>query len=84
MIEELAEFDQYNGNRRDKVPFHLEVLISFNFFGQGSFQTGIGRDMHLGVSQPVVSRIINKISRIFTVNLLPRYVKFPTPEEHVR
>jgi hypothetical protein len=83
LIEELADFNDNVGGRRDKIPFYMKVLIFLNFVGSGSFQTGVGRDMNLSVSQPVVSRIVNNISHLFTVHLLPRYVKFPTSEEGI-
>ncbi|KAJ8912379.1 hypothetical protein NQ315_014747 [Exocentrus adspersus] len=49
----------------------------------GRYQTTVGQDLYLAISQPVVSRIINKISHMFAVHLLPRYVKFPTTNEEI-
>ncbi|KAJ8971074.1 hypothetical protein NQ314_000907, partial [Rhamnusium bicolor] len=59
------------------------VFICLNFFGHGGYQTTVGQDLNLAVSQPVVSRIIRNISNIITVDFLPRYVKFPTTNEEL-
>ncbi|KAH0817133.1 hypothetical protein GEV33_005658 [Tenebrio molitor] len=41
LIEELADFNDNVGGRRDKIPFYMKVLIFLNFVGSGSFQTGV-------------------------------------------
>lgn len=55
-----------------------------HYFAQGSYQTGIGKDLSLAVSQPAVSRIISEVSHIFATHLLREYVKFPTTPEDIQ
>ncbi|KAG5893544.1 hypothetical protein JTB14_013629 [Gonioctena quinquepunctata] len=83
LIEELREFVDER-TREDTVPFHLQVFASLQFFGHGSYQTIVGEDMNLGMSQPIISRAIKKVSILISTFLLPRYVKFPSSDEDVR
>ncbi|KAG5889704.1 hypothetical protein JTB14_029734 [Gonioctena quinquepunctata] len=83
LIEELREFVDER-TREDTVPFHLQVFASLQFFGHGSYQTIVGEDMNLGMSQPTISRAIKKVSILISTFLLPRYVKFPSSDEDVR
>ncbi|KAJ8971817.1 hypothetical protein NQ314_000528 [Rhamnusium bicolor] len=70
--------------RRDRIPLYLQVCVCLNFFGHGGYQTTVGEDLNLAVSQPAVSRIITNISNIITVHLLHRYVRFPTTDNEIR
>ncbi|KAJ8938123.1 hypothetical protein NQ314_011597, partial [Rhamnusium bicolor] len=70
--------------RRDTVTLHLQVFICLNFLGHGGYQITVGQELNLAVSQPVVSRILKNICNILTIHLLPRHVRFPTTDEHVR
>ncbi|CAH1997553.1 unnamed protein product [Acanthoscelides obtectus] len=70
--------------RRDTVPFHLQVFSSLLFYAHGGYQTTVGHDFNIGISQPVMSRLINKISRLIALHLSPRYIRFPTTSEEVR
>lgn len=54
-----------------------------NFVAHGGYQTTVGEDINLVVSQPVVSRILREISNVIGNQLLHRYVKFPVEEEHI-
>ncbi|KAG5891203.1 hypothetical protein JTB14_012688 [Gonioctena quinquepunctata] len=83
LIEELREFVDER-TRKDTVPFHLQVFASLQFFAHGSYQTIVGEDMNLGMSQPIISRAIKKVSILISTYLLPRYVKFPSSDEDVR
>ncbi|KAJ8971516.1 hypothetical protein NQ314_000658 [Rhamnusium bicolor] len=83
LIEEIKDFIE-EPQRRDTVPLHLQVFICLNFLGHGGYQTTVGQELNLAVSQPVVSRILKNICNILTIHLLPRHVRFPTTDEHVR
>ncbi|KAJ8936381.1 hypothetical protein NQ314_012386 [Rhamnusium bicolor] len=61
-----------------------DVCVCLNFFGHGGYQTTVGEDLNLAVSQPAVSRIITNISNIITVHLLHRYVRFSTTDDEIR
>ncbi|XP_018569519.1 putative nuclease HARBI1 [Anoplophora glabripennis] len=82
LIQDLEMFVN-EPTRKDKVPFHLQVFASLLFYSQGGYQTTVGEDYNLGISQPMISRILNKISNLISVHLLPRYIKFPTTANEV-
>ncbi|KAF5298156.1 hypothetical protein FQA39_LY02580 [Lamprigera yunnana] len=65
--------------RQTKIPFHLRVLASLNFFATGTYQTRIGQDLNLAMSQSSISKSVTEVSEIFCNHLL-RYVKFPVNE----
>ncbi|KAJ8909482.1 hypothetical protein NQ315_015412 [Exocentrus adspersus] len=83
LIENLEMFVDNNATRRDAVPFNLQVLVSLIFYAHGGYQTTVGNDFNLGMSQPAVSRIINKISNLITTHLLPTYITFPINVDQV-
>nr|CAI5849505.1 unnamed protein product [Callosobruchus analis] len=78
-LQELVE----ETSRRDIVPIHLEVFAALLFYAHGGYQTTVGDDFNLGMSQPVISRAIRKISRLIAIHLSPLYIKFPTTAEEV-
>jgi hypothetical protein len=82
LFEEIWEFMD-NDDRLNKVPALIQFLAALNFYGTGNFQTSVGQDLNIALSQPVVSRNLNKISDIFTNHLLARYVKYPVIEENM-
>jgi hypothetical protein len=56
-----------------------QVLCALNFYGQGSYQKGVGADAHLGLSQPTVSHAIEEVTEALNKpEIFPAYVKFPT------
>ncbi|XP_044745281.1 uncharacterized protein LOC123307128 [Coccinella septempunctata] len=58
--------------REDTVPFYLQVFASLIFFSSGSYQTNIGEDLNIGISQPAMSTAINRISNLISTHLLAR------------
>lgn len=55
-----------------------QVLCALNFYGQGSYQKGVGADAHLGFSQTVVSHAIEEVTNALnTPDIMTRYIKFP-------
>ncbi|RZC38789.1 DDE Tnp 4 domain containing protein [Asbolus verrucosus] len=80
--EETQKFLDYE-NKTNKIPVFTRFLAALNFNGSGSFETSVSQELNIVLSQPVVSRCLNKISAIFTNHLLARYVKFPVTEEHI-
>ncbi|KAJ8968623.1 hypothetical protein NQ314_002210 [Rhamnusium bicolor] len=83
LIEEIQDFIE-EPQRRDTVALHLQVFICLHFLGHGGYQITVGQELNLAVSQHVVSRILKNICNILTIHLLPRHVRFPTTDEHVR
>nr|CAI5836615.1 unnamed protein product [Callosobruchus analis] len=78
-LQELVE----ETSRGDTVPFHLEVFAALLFYAHGGYQTTVGDDFNLGMSQPVISRAIRKISSLIAIHLSPLYIKFPVTAEEV-
>ena len=39
----------------NEIPFHLQVLVTLNFLGHGSYQYSIGLSSFFSLSQPVAS-----------------------------
>lgn len=59
----------------------MQVLITLNFLGYGSYQKSLCGFSYNMMSQPSTSRCIELICT-YIVRLMPKYVKFPTtPEE---
>ncbi|XP_044753796.1 uncharacterized protein LOC123313133 [Coccinella septempunctata] len=83
LIEELRGLVE-EPTRKDTVPFYLQVFASLIFFSSGSYQTNIGEDLNIGISQPAMSRAINRISNLISTHLLASYIKFPTSEIEIR
>jgi hypothetical protein len=67
--------------RTTKVPAHLRILCSLFFFGQGSYQVGIGHGYLVAQSQPSISRCISEVSKLVTRPLLHQWLKFPSNNE---
>ncbi|XP_049524227.1 putative nuclease HARBI1 [Dermacentor silvarum] len=61
------------------VPPLLQLLITLRFYGAGTFQIVTG-DL-VNVSQPTVSRVIERVSTMIARSLFPALVKFPSASE---
>ncbi|KAH7958936.1 hypothetical protein HPB49_006675 [Dermacentor silvarum] len=61
------------------VPPLLQLLITLRFYGAGTFQIVTG-DL-VNVSQPTVSRVIERVSTMTARSLFPALVKFPSASE---
>ncbi|KAH7949067.1 hypothetical protein HPB49_004637 [Dermacentor silvarum] len=64
------------------VPPLLQLLITLRFYGAGTFQIVTG-DL-VNVSQPTVSRVIERVSTMIARSLFPALVKFPSASEVYR
>ncbi|VEN46497.1 unnamed protein product, partial [Callosobruchus maculatus] len=80
LIETLRPHMNMNaGARSTAVPVELRVLCALNFYGQGSYQKGVGSDAHLGLSQAAVSKTINEVTdALNNPAILPQFIQFPT------
>lgn len=66
--------------RNTRVVYQQRILVALRFFAIGNYQRGVGQEYLLAVSQPVVSRAVNEVSRLI-VQRLSNYIKFPTDNE---
>jgi hypothetical protein len=55
----------------------LQVLTALCFYARGSHQHDVAKNNALNVSQTMVSRCINEVSRAIKTVLLNRWVRFP-------
>ncbi|KAB0795114.1 hypothetical protein PPYR_04886 [Photinus pyralis] len=59
------------------IPIYLRILVALHFYGQGSYQKGVGKDYHLAMSQSSVSRCIAEVTDAINEVMVDR-VNFPT------
>lgn len=62
----------------------FQVFASLLFYAHGNYQITVGEDINIGISQPAMSRILNRISVIIATHLLPRHCTFPSNEEDIQ
>ncbi|XP_036319861.1 putative nuclease HARBI1 isoform X1 [Rhagoletis pomonella] len=65
-----------NGIRTTAVSKTLKLAATLRFLGQGSYQTSVGNDFHLGLSQPTVSSVLSETLDILEVVICPLWIKF--------
>lgn len=82
LISELSPFIEDDCD--NKIPLHLRVLVTLNFYGSGCYQRRIGTDAFGMMSQSMISKSISEISKAITNNLGNQYIKFPRTEEEVK
>lgn len=59
-------------------------MAALRFFGSGSYQLDIGKNINMAVSQPTVSRCIHEIIDIITrPEILNEWIKFPNTLEEL-
>ncbi|KAJ8677643.1 hypothetical protein QAD02_013430, partial [Eretmocerus hayati] len=63
-----------------KFPIHLQVLLAVRFLAEGMYQKCLGQDFNHPASQPVVSRIINRVIDAI-VTLKDKFIIFPSTSE---
>ncbi len=66
-----------------KIPLYLRVLATLNFFASGCYQRRVGMDAFGMMSQSMISKSINEISKAITNHLGNKYIKFPRSEQEV-
>lgn len=58
--------------------FGLQVLTALHFFAHGSYQTSIGHNLYLGISQASVSRCISEVvNALNQAEIMNQQIKFP-------
>ena len=80
LIQQLAPLD----NQNSKIPFALRFLSTLYFFANGSFQSCVGANVDISLSQASVSRTIKYISELI-VSKFQNEIAFPkTSQERVK
>ncbi|KAH7957924.1 hypothetical protein HPB51_028089 [Rhipicephalus microplus] len=81
-LKELIEclpFEESCSNPGHPLPPVMQLLITLRFYGAGTFQVVMG-DL-VNVSQPTVSRVIERVSRLIAKRLFPAVVNFPNSDD---
>ncbi|XP_017470682.1 PREDICTED: putative nuclease HARBI1 [Rhagoletis zephyria] len=65
-----------NGIRTTAVSKTIKLAVTLRFLGQGSYQTSVGNDFHLGLSQPTVSSVLSETLDILEAVICPLWIKF--------
>ncbi|XP_017466344.1 PREDICTED: putative nuclease HARBI1 isoform X2 [Rhagoletis zephyria] len=65
-----------NGIRTTAVSKTIKLAATLRFLGQGSYQTSVGNDFHLGLSQPTVSSVLSETLDILEAVICPLWIKF--------
>ncbi|KAK4884815.1 hypothetical protein RN001_001086 [Aquatica leii] len=67
-----------NSRYSNAIPIHMKILTAISLFATGSYQTSIGQDFNLGLSQAMVSRAIKEVFNVSNQLFSNRYIRFPT------
>ncbi|XP_037565627.2 putative nuclease HARBI1 [Dermacentor silvarum] len=84
-VKKLLDYlplEENASNRGHPLPPMLQLLIALRFYGAGTFQVVTG-DL-VNVSQPTVSRVIERVSRLIATHVFPIVVKFPSTDNEFR
>lgn len=63
------------------IPLHLRVLATLNFFARGCYQRRVGMDAFGMMSQTMISKSVEEISKAITNHLGHKYIKFHEPNK---
>lgn len=61
----------------------IKLATTLRFLAQGSYQTGVGNDFNLGLSQPTVSLILEETLDALERVICPLYIKYEMTEEEM-
>lgn len=62
----------------------LKICASLRFLAAGSYQQCVGNDMHLGLSQPMVSNILAEFLEVMEKKICPLWINSEMTEEEKR
>ncbi|CAH1371330.1 unnamed protein product [Tenebrio molitor] len=69
--------------RRNGTSSVIKYFIALHFFAHGSSQKSVGKDRHVSMSQPNVSRSLHATVDAMLDVLCQRYIKFPTTLQEI-
>lgn len=75
----FQELQQHMGNhaRISRINYQQRILITLRFYATGNYQRGIGQEYLLAVSQPIVSRSVEEVSRVLVLHFANDWIQFP-------
>lgn len=59
----------------------LKILTALRFYATGSYQRCIGQDFCLGLSQTMISRIVEEVTDVANTYFVYKMVKFPRTQD---
>lgn len=71
--------------RESALSIETKVLVTLNFLGHGCYQTMVGKNVFVDISQPSVSRCVAEVVRALNnPQILREHIKFPRNMEEMR
>lgn len=67
--------------RSSSISNTLKLATTLRFLAQGSYQSSVGNDFNLGLSQPTVSLILEEMLDVLERVICPLFIKFEMTEE---
>ncbi|KAJ8926225.1 hypothetical protein NQ314_021413 [Rhamnusium bicolor] len=65
-------------SRKSALSIETKILTALHFYGHGTYQEGVGKNIFSGVSQASVSRSINEVTNALnSEEVKRRLIKFP-------
>lgn len=80
-VLEIIEPHLKKGTRSTLVPNTIKLAATLRFLAQGSYQLSVGNDFNLGLSQPVVSRILSETVDVMEGEVCPQWIKFDMTDD---
>lgn len=65
-----------NGVRSTCVSKTIKLAATLRFLAQGSYQLSVGKDFHIGLSQPVVSAVLCETLKALETAICPKWIRF--------
>lgn len=80
----IGEISPYvDDDNEQRIPLHLRVLSTLNFYAGGCYQRRVGMDAFGMMSQTMVSKCVSEISEVITNHLGHIYIRFPQTQQEV-
>ncbi|XP_067204232.1 putative nuclease HARBI1 [Linepithema humile] len=77
LIRDLTPYMKQR-QRKSMLDIKRKVLTALHFFAHGSYQTSVGHNVYLAMSQPSVSRCINEVANALNeANIMNQWIQFP-------
>lgn len=80
LFDEMRNYME-NGLRSTKINYQQRILVTLRFCAIGSYQRAAGQEYLIALSQPVVSRCIDEVTRVLVDHFGNEWIKFPTEEQ---
>ncbi|XP_037957662.1 putative nuclease HARBI1 [Teleopsis dalmanni] len=62
----------------------VKLSACLRFFAEGAYQTGVGKDHDVALTQPTFSKVLSEVLNIFETHLCPKWIRVPKTSEEKR